>query len=161
MEENTIASLIDPELRQWDHGLIDGIIAPQEVEIIKKILLSHKESEDFLYWPFTHDGHYTCKSGYHFLNAEAALAPIEIEPNQDKELRREVWLLHVSKKVKNMLCRACRISCPQKRIWFVGLLSIIQCVTVINQRQKTSCMLFGLIRRLILFGLMLLTGVFA
>ena len=99
--------------------------------------------------------------GIIFLNAEAALAPIEIEPNQDKELRRGVWLLQVSNKVKNMLCLACRISCPQKRIWFVGLLSIIQCVTVINQRQKTSCMLFGLIRRLILFGLMLLPGVFA
>ena len=103
MEENTVASLIDPELRQWDHGLIDGIFAPQEAEIIKKIPLSHKESEDILYWPFTYDGHYTCKSGYHFLKAKAALAPIEIEPNRDKELWRGVWSLQVPNKVKNML----------------------------------------------------------
>ena len=79
---------------------------PQEVEIIRKIPLSLKESEDIRYWPLTHDEHYSCKSGYNFLKAKAKLVPIEIEPNQDKESWKRVWSLQVPNKVKNMLWRS-------------------------------------------------------
>lgn len=40
MEEATVDILIDESTRHWNHGLIDGLFAPQEVEIIKKFLYS-------------------------------------------------------------------------------------------------------------------------
>ncbi|KAL4626029.1 hypothetical protein ACB092_05G065900 [Castanea dentata] len=54
--------LIDASNWQWDHGLIDGIFTPEEVEVIKQIPLSQVEAVDSLFWPFTQRGEYTCKS---------------------------------------------------------------------------------------------------
>ena len=69
LEGITVEDLIDPESRQWNHELIDGIFVPWEAKIIKKIPLARVVVDDTLYWPFTHDGNYSCKSGYRFLKS--------------------------------------------------------------------------------------------
>ena len=61
--------LIDEMTRQWNHGLIEGIFIPKEVDLVKEIPLSQQYAEDSLFWPFTHNGSYTSKFGYRFLKA--------------------------------------------------------------------------------------------
>lgn len=69
LEGITVEDLIDPESRQWNHELIDGIFVPKEAKIIKKIPLARVVVDDTLYWPFIHDGNHPCKLGYRFLKS--------------------------------------------------------------------------------------------
>ena len=68
--------LIDADIRQWNSDLVDGIFAPEESALIKKIPLGRCEAKDSLYWPLTQDGNYTSKSGYRFLKEEAEVRPL-------------------------------------------------------------------------------------
>ena len=65
--------LINEDTKQWNEELINGIFASEKVAIIKKIPLGRVASEDVVIWPYSHDGRYTCKLGYRFLNEEAEL----------------------------------------------------------------------------------------
>ena len=62
--------------------MIDGIFATQEAEIIKTIPLALFESNDILFWPFSKDGKYTSKSGYHFQKEE-----VDLEQGDDFEIQ--------------------------------------------------------------------------
>ena len=84
--------LIDDSNRQWDHGFIDGILTPEEAELIKQIPLTQVEVVDSLFWPSTQRGEYTCKSGYRFLKDEAAFELNGIPVDNDKYLWRGICL---------------------------------------------------------------------
>ena len=70
MEETTVDYLIDEGTRTWNAAMVDGIFAPQEAEEIKNIMLARKDTEDTLYWPWEHDGRYSCKTRYWFLKED-------------------------------------------------------------------------------------------
>lgn len=55
--------LIDPNSRQWNTKVVDGLFAPEEAEMIKKMPLACGATEDILFWPYLSDGNYNCKSG--------------------------------------------------------------------------------------------------
>ena len=69
-EHDTVSNLIDPSISQWHTDLVDGLFVEEDAELIKKIPLSKKVTEDVLYWPFTSNGEYSNKSGYRFLREE-------------------------------------------------------------------------------------------
>ncbi|KAL0014696.1 hypothetical protein SO802_001765 [Lithocarpus litseifolius] len=106
--------LIDETTRQRNHELIDGIFIPEEANLIKTIPLSRQEAEDRLFWPFTHNGPYTSKSGYCFLKSEEEAEINDEQMEQDRTLWRGIWSLQVPNKIKNMIWRACRNSLPTK-----------------------------------------------
>ena len=62
--------VINPTTRKWIDELVDGLFAPGEAEIVKKIPLARVASEDSMIWPYSHDGKYNCKSSYRFLKEE-------------------------------------------------------------------------------------------
>ena len=74
MCDATVDILIDDETRNWNNDMLDGLFVPSEADVIRNIPLARVVSEDTLYWPLTHDGRYTCKSGYRFLKEESASA---------------------------------------------------------------------------------------
>lgn len=74
--------LFDTQSRQQNGELVDGIFAPDEAEVIKKILLARVASDDLL-WPWSQDGKYSSKSGYHFLKGEADLGSRLHSPTSD------------------------------------------------------------------------------
>ncbi|KAK9993929.1 hypothetical protein SO802_023632 [Lithocarpus litseifolius] len=91
-----------------------GLFVPKEVELIKKIPLSKHPTEDRLYWPWTQNGQYSCKSGYRFLKMEEEeVRPVEAQ-NGEKDLWRSIWGLRVPNKVKNFLWRVCHEAIPTK-----------------------------------------------
>ena len=67
MENATMDCLIDENIGKWDAEMLEGILIPAEAELAKKIPLPRSQTEDVLYWPFTANGQYNCKSGYKFL----------------------------------------------------------------------------------------------
>ena len=70
-EHSLVSCLIDPNTRQWQTNIVDDLFVEADVEIIKKIPLSQLATDDVLYWPFSSNGDYRCKSGYRFLKDEA------------------------------------------------------------------------------------------
>ena len=70
MEEATVDCLIDEGTRMWNAAMVDGIFAPQEAEEIKNIPLARNATNDSLFWPWEHDGSFSCKSGYRFLKED-------------------------------------------------------------------------------------------
>ena len=66
-------------------------------------------TEDVLYWPFSSNGIYSCKSGYRFLKDEAEQSKTNRDPPlRDKHLWKSIWSMHVAQKVMNFLWWACR-----------------------------------------------------
>lgn len=69
-----------------------------------------------LYWPFSSNGDYSCKSGYRFLKDEAGLLDTNrVPPLRDKNLWKAIWFMRVPWKVKNFIWWACRNAIPAKQ----------------------------------------------
>ena len=87
---------------------MDGLFVEEDAELIKSMLLSHVEAEDVLFWPYTNNGFYTCKSGYRFLKEEAEMeATNQVPPLRDKHVWKAIWSMQVLQKVKMFIWRAC------------------------------------------------------
>ncbi|KAK9992176.1 hypothetical protein SO802_027161 [Lithocarpus litseifolius] len=96
--------------------MVDGLFVEEDAELIKKIPLSKKVTEDVLFWPFTSNGVYSSKFGYRFLKEEAdQLDTSKAPPLQDRNLWSAVWAMRVPQKVKNFIWRACRNAMPTKQ----------------------------------------------
>ena len=72
-ENSTVSCLIDQSTRQWRADLVDGLFNEEDVELVKSVPLSHVEAEDVLFWLYTKNGVYTCRSSYRFLKEEAEM----------------------------------------------------------------------------------------
>ena len=83
--------------------VVDGLFIPEEVEIIVKIPLARVAAEDVLYWPYSIDGNYSCKSGYRFLKEEPDIGLSQQPSSRDKQFWKAIWSLRVPQKVKNLL----------------------------------------------------------
>ena len=77
--------LINEATRTWNENIIDGLFVPDEAVLIKKIPLSKHPTEDKLYWPWTQNGQYSCKSGYRFLKSEADKEVAKVAQDEDKK----------------------------------------------------------------------------
>lgn len=146
MEDATVDMLIDPLTRQWDESLIDGIFIPHEAEKIKKIPLARVRVEDVLFWLFSRDGNYNCKSGYRFLKEKGNSVMTEEFASQDKVVWTGVWLLDSPSEVKNQIWRACKNSTPTKADLVRRTLMLTLCVIGVRQLLKQHYMRCGSVR---------------
>ena len=98
-----MADLIDPESRQWDSKLLQGLFNPSEAGLIKSIPLCNAAVDDKLIWLHTPSGQYTGQSGYRFLMRENSSYPTLERLNVSGELWKLIWKLLVPNKVQNFL----------------------------------------------------------
>ena len=118
-ENATVDILIDPRSRQWNVDMVDGLFNTKEAEIIKSIPLSQVAVKDILFWPYSYDGRYSCKTRYRFLKEEEELNVVSGEvTKEDKQFWRKIWCMKVPPKVRNLLWRACRDAIPTKSAMF-------------------------------------------
>jgi len=66
MEDAMVDCLIDNNTSKWDTEMLKGVLIPAEAELAQRIPLPQCQTEDALYWSFTADGQYNCKTGYSF-----------------------------------------------------------------------------------------------
>ena len=108
-ENSTVSCLIDQSTQQWRADLVDGLFNEEDAELVKSVPLSHVEAEDVLFWPYTKNGVYTCRSCYYFLKEEAEMEVTnQVPPFQDKHVWNAIWSMQVPQKVKMFIWRACR-----------------------------------------------------
>ncbi|XP_075645735.1 uncharacterized protein LOC142616862 [Castanea sativa] len=115
MEDATVDCFIDHTTGKWDAEILKGVLIPAEAELAQRIPLPHRQTEDVLYWPFTANGQYTCKSGYKFLKDLEENLGDGNHSKEDKTLWKGIWSMEIPNKYKNLLWRACRNSLPTKQ----------------------------------------------
>ena len=106
--------LIDETMGNWDAKMLEGVLIPVEAELAKKIPFARSQTEDSLFWPFTADGQYNCKSVYHFLKELETEVEEGTQSDLDKKFWKSIWSLDVPNKYKNILWHVCRESLPTK-----------------------------------------------
>ena len=85
--------LIDPQTRQWNVEMMEGLFNEEEAELIKQIPLSRSATEDTLFWPYSSNGLFSCKSGYKFLKMEEELMERvhDSATNEDTQVWKQIW----------------------------------------------------------------------
>ncbi|XP_075645493.1 uncharacterized protein LOC142616549 [Castanea sativa] len=115
MEDATVDCLIDNNMGKWDAEMLIGVLIPAEAELARGKPLPRCQIEDVLYWPFTANGQYNCKSGCKFLKDLEEKSEDGTHSKVDKKFWKSIWSLEVPKKYKNLLWHACRNSLPTKQ----------------------------------------------
>ncbi|XP_075654794.1 uncharacterized protein LOC142624960 [Castanea sativa] len=100
--------------------MVEGLFNEEEAEIIKEIPLSRVAAEDTLYWPYSSNGLYNCKSRYKYLKMEEDMMDRTHESvnTGDTQVWKQIWSMSVPQKVKTLLWRACREAMPTKHALF-------------------------------------------
>ncbi|KAK9983964.1 hypothetical protein SO802_033489 [Lithocarpus litseifolius] len=114
--DSSVDILIDPQTRQWNVEMVEGLFHEEEAELIKQIPLSSVASEDILYWPYSSNDVYSSKSGYKFLKMEEELMDRAHDSvvDDDSQVWKMLWSMNAPQKVKTLLWRACREALPTK-----------------------------------------------
>ncbi|XP_048593487.1 uncharacterized protein LOC125576967 [Brassica napus] len=59
-----VSDLIDQGLKDWDVGLLESYVHPEDIPLIRSLAISSTHRRDSFCWNFTRSGQYTVKSGY-------------------------------------------------------------------------------------------------
>ncbi|XP_057452127.1 uncharacterized protein LOC130743933 [Lotus japonicus] len=62
-----VSDLLEPDTSRWHSELVEHIFHPGTARRIMGVPLATQARDDFLCWPFTMDGRYSVKTGYHFV----------------------------------------------------------------------------------------------
>lgn len=99
MEDATVDCLIDENIGQWNAEMLDGILIPFEAELAKKIPLARSQIDDSLFWPFSANGQYNCKSGYRFLKDLEARSDEDTQLDLEKKILEKHLVFGSSKQI--------------------------------------------------------------
>ena len=110
-----VSVLIDREQCCWLQEAIDNIFLLHKADVIKSILLSHRDCEDKLFWPHSLKGTYSVRLGYRVLMEEdlkESPSPSDLIPT--KRIWKGIWNLRVPNRVKTLLWSVGSDSLPSK-----------------------------------------------
>jgi hypothetical protein len=111
-----VKDLIDEDIKWWNEPLIDEVFYSNMVAAIKRIQLSHLNSNHQSFWGETLSREFIVSSTYEMLmkidnpdkDGESSNA-VEV-----REAWQKIWKLNISSKVKHFLWRACSATLPTK-----------------------------------------------
>ncbi|XP_048620311.1 uncharacterized protein LOC106408459 [Brassica napus] len=59
-----VSDLIDQGVKEWDVGLLENYVHPEDIPFIRSLAISSTHRRDTFCWDFIRNGQYTVKSGY-------------------------------------------------------------------------------------------------
>ncbi|XP_048623890.1 uncharacterized protein LOC125592615 [Brassica napus] len=59
-----VSDIINQESKEWDVGLLDDYVHPDDIPLIRSMAISSTHRRDTFCWNYTRNGQYTVKSGY-------------------------------------------------------------------------------------------------
>nr|VDD55185.1 unnamed protein product [Brassica oleracea] len=59
-----VGDIINQESKEWDVGLLDDYVHPDDIPLIRSMAISSTHRRDTFCWNYTRNGQYTVKSGY-------------------------------------------------------------------------------------------------
>ncbi|XP_048599931.1 uncharacterized protein LOC125595422 [Brassica napus] len=99
-----VSDLINQELKEWDVGLLENYVHPDDIPLIRSMAISSAHRRDTFCWNYTKNGQYTVKSGYWV--AQNLMKPEEdkkiLEPSITK-LQAFAWTLKAPRKMCHLI----------------------------------------------------------
>jgi hypothetical protein len=102
--------------KNWNSEIIDQVFLPFERDQIHQIPLIKEQDEDQLMWPYTKEGSYTVKSGYHIIKTwqdNANSAPTSTN-TLDTKFWKTLWSLSTIPRHKVLFWRIIQQAIPVK-----------------------------------------------
>ncbi|XP_048623794.1 uncharacterized protein LOC125592583 [Brassica napus] len=99
-----VSDLIDQGLKDWDVGLLENYVHPEDIPLIRSLAISSTHRRDTFCWNFTRSGQYTVKSGYWVAHNLLKLTEEKevLEPSITK-LQAFAWKLKAPTKICHLM----------------------------------------------------------
>uniref|UniRef100_A0A0D3CDF9 RNase H type-1 domain-containing protein n=1 Tax=Brassica oleracea var. oleracea TaxID=109376 RepID=A0A0D3CDF9_BRAOL len=81
-----VSELINKELKEWDVGLLEDYVHPDDISLIRSMAISSTHRRDTFCWNYTKNGQYTVKSGYW-------IAQNLLKPEEEKKYWNQVAVM--------------------------------------------------------------------
>lgn len=101
-----VAKLIDLENKRWDLEKVEERITLEEYNAIKAVTIPLEEKVDEQIWPFTRNGKYVVKSGYHYSRVyeeRVIMGKASTSENINERIWKSIWWIDAAPKVVNFL----------------------------------------------------------
>lgn len=96
-----VKTLINQTSNQWDVEVIRDLIEHSDIPIIQKSYLPPTPVSDGIIWPYTSDGNYTVKSGYHYINTTREFGMVSPPLADNPILTKKIWSASIPPKFKH------------------------------------------------------------
>jgi hypothetical protein len=131
-----VSKLFDNQGHDWDYGKLTEIFNQGGAEIIAKIKLPRRRTEDFLAWSLEKAGMFTIRSAYNLglqHRDKNECSASSVAPDGERNLWKNVWKGSVPPKVNVFTWKLARNALPTRRNKFNR-----------NIEQMDTCLLCGL-----------------
>ena len=98
-------------MKEWRTEAIKDCIFDEQEQAIRAISLSKIGGKDRIVWPYTENGVYMVKIGYHVIKNEEGWGMSDKSSsshNENNEVWKSIWKMPVPNKVKNFMWKACK-----------------------------------------------------
>jgi hypothetical protein len=114
-DDSTVSTLIDANIKWWNHTLLEQIFSKEEVRAIQSIPISVTNQADVLIWRGTAKGTFSVRSAYHIQTEKERMDKAESSLRLRKStIWDKIWKLHIPQAEKHFLWRACHESLPTR-----------------------------------------------
>ena len=111
-----VVDILDKGVGEWKLKLkaFENWLTKEEQKAIKEIPICRQEGRDILLWPYTKNGEYTVKSGYHKAREGMKSSSNGLSTSHmiDNRVWEVIWKSNVPSKIKVFLWRVCRKTLP-------------------------------------------------
>lgn len=121
---------------------MNDLIEQQDHHLIRKIFLTSEQVSDYMIWPYTKDGNFTVKSGYHYIINQSPDLPERAPPLvPHPDLTKKIWTVDTVPKIRHLLWRLLSNILPlldnQRRRHVVANSQCIRCCSDIETTNHT------------------------
>lgn len=116
----TVNCLLKNEGTEWHERKISYMLSKENARKVFATPINHYLSQDAPFWPFTKEGSYSVKTGYHmaFNDTKGWAQPSSSATNSKSSLWKSIWGANVQPKIKNFVWRLVSNSLPTKQNLF-------------------------------------------
>ena len=109
-----VCELINDANKKWDVQKVRTTFPPCLAMQVMQIPISYMGVSDRFLWPYTTDGNYSVKSGYHFIKSEfiKTISQPETSASQNNLIWKFIWKVLAPQKIKLFLWRICHNAIP-------------------------------------------------
>jgi len=139
-DDAKVAELIDPDLKNWNVGLIKAIFSKDEAKVILGILLRPLLPHDCLIWRGTSNGLFSVRSAYHLAKElQDDLGGQCSSTEKGSEVWKRMWSMEVPQVVKIFLWRVFNNALPTRANLFKRkVVEVCKCSICGSDDETTS-----------------------
>lgn len=141
-DNSTVSNLIDWDNKTWNLQQLSPHITQDQGLLISAIPITDPSIPDSLIWPYSKNGSFTVKSGYHFQHLQSQAGTLQHPHNSHNipsAIWKWIWSLHSLPRIKHFLWRATLGILPSKATLFRRhIASSAECQICLHHSETTE-----------------------